>query len=230
MTILECDTISLPSAVERAIARLVECGFFEYGLIGGSWCFPFYDTAIGIKYSFRTLDLDFMVDDALQHRKKIIKDLEAELEDEGFIPTIDYATHLQKFHTADLEIEFLTHRKGNQDKTVLIRPFNVTAQPLPFLNILFSEPMTLKVNSLSGTVRVPSPRSMLLHKMIIAHRRTKESKKAKDLDQCRVLSLYCSRTEVQDLLNQQKLSSSTWKNIQESCEIIGIKPPFVRKS
>jgi hypothetical protein len=31
---------------------LAGCGFFEYGLIGGSWCFPFYDAVIEVKYPF----------------------------------------------------------------------------------------------------------------------------------------------------------------------------------
>jgi hypothetical protein len=52
MTIIECEAVSLPPSVEKAIARLAGCGFFEYGLIGGSWCFPFYDAVIGVKYPF----------------------------------------------------------------------------------------------------------------------------------------------------------------------------------
>jgi hypothetical protein len=231
VTVLELEKIEgLSESVSRAIARMVACGFFEHGIVGGSWCFPFYDAAVGIKYALRTLDLDFMVTDALHRRQDLIRDLEAELEDEGFISTTDYSTHLQKFHKPDLEVEFLTPRKGNRDGTVTIRSFNITAQPMPFLDILFFEPLTLSVKSLGGIVRVPSPRSMLIHKMIVAQRRKKESKKEKDLDQCKVIWLYCNNQDVQDLADQFKFSKDTWKSIVISCGIIGINPPLVPRS
>jgi|GEM_PF-461947 len=222
MTIHKISSISLPQVVFDAIRKVTASGFFQEGIIGGSWCFPFYDAVIGIKYELRTLDVDFMISEALQKRDDLISDLGRELEDEGFISTIDYNTSLQKFFKDGMEIEFLTPRRGNRDDTLLIRPFNVTAQPLPFLNILFNEPISIMVEDLHGIVRIPSPRSLLLHKMIIAHRRQKESKKEKDLDQCKVLSLYCKYEEVQELSNHFNFGRSTWRDISASCQFIGI--------
>lgn len=220
MTIPTFTTIPVPPVVAEAIRSVTASGFFRDGIIGGSWCFPFYDALFDIKYELRTHDVDFMIHDALQKKKELVKDLESELENEGFISAIDYDSHLQKFYKDGMEVEFLTPRKGNRDEILRILPFNITAQPLPFLDILFHEPLSLYVESFGGTIRVPSPRTLLLHKMIIAHRRKAQNKKEKDLDQCKVLSLYCGHFDVQELTGHFKFSKATWKDIATSCQTI----------
>jgi len=51
--------IPLPAQIKDVLGILDESGFFEDGLLVGSWVFPFYKEVFGIEYVLRTDDVDF---------------------------------------------------------------------------------------------------------------------------------------------------------------------------
>jgi type I restriction enzyme R subunit len=68
----------------------------------------------------------------------------------------------------------------------------------------------------------------MLHKLIIAQRRTgrdKESKKEKDLQQCSVLAEAVRTEEIQQIITEYRLSKETRKSMLESCVAIGYTLP-----
>ncbi len=84
-------------------------------------------------------------------------------------------------------------------------------------------PITVSIEDF--TIRIPSPEALMLHKLIIAQRRTgrdKEFKKEKDLQQCLVLADVVRREETLQIATEYRLSKDVKKSIHESCEAIGI--------
>jgi len=81
------------------------------------------------------------------------------------------------------------------------------------------------VNIEDFSIRIPSPEALMLHKLIIAQRRTgrdKEAKKEKDLQQCSVLAEVVRTEEVLKILKEYRLSKDARKFMRVSCETIGI--------
>jgi len=216
--------VNLPLEVEQVMMVLDGSGFFEDGLLVGSWVMPFYRELYGIEYYLRTDDLDF----ALEHevlKKQKSTDIEAALSAEGVNPIMDNLTGLQKFLSGTFGLEFLIHRKGGRDEIVLVSRYNIHAQPLPFLDLLFMA--SVRVETRRYTIRLPSPESLFLHKLIVAQRRKKESKKLKDLEQCSVLAGHLDPGKVLELVRSYKMSKTTIQNIRKSCDTIGIPVDFL---
>ena len=68
----------------------------------------------------------------------------------------------------------------------------------------------------------------MLHKLIIAQRRTgrdKEFKKEKDLQQCSVLAEIVRNEEIMQIIGEYRLSKDTRKSMLESCAAIGYTLP-----
>ena len=112
------------------------------------------------------------------------------------------------------------HRKGGSSPpAVNIPAWQITAQPLPFIDILFLRPVTVSVDG--HTLKIPSPEAIMVHKLIIAQRRTgreKELKKEKDLQQCSSLAEIVRVGEVQRILQERRMSKDVRKEIVKSCE------------
>ena len=69
----------------------------------------------------------------------------------------------------------------------------------------------------------------MVHKLIIAQRRTgqdKEFKKEKDLQQCSALMEIVQVEEIQQIAYEYRLSKDSRKAIQASCAEAGIKLPI----
>ena len=198
----------------RAVSR---AGFFQRSVVIGSWVMLIYQELYGTRYALRTLDVDFAVH--IAHTKsKLRADLKQLITGLGFA---DYlaAEGVQKFTGGGYEVEFIAQRSGGRDKGFLSIPeWNVTAIPLPFINILtdFSD-----VADLSGfTIRFPIPEAFFLHKLIIARKRLSEAKRDKDLEQCAAIMPIINDERMRQVTQGQRFSKETRRHIATSCEVI----------
>ena len=137
-----------------------------------------------------TDDIDFAVISVLKVPNAPDENIPEVLERLGYTSILDYSG-IETFILGTFEVEFITHRRGgNSPPSVVVPPWKVSAQPLPFIDLLFIRPITVYITDFS--IRIPSPEALVVHKLIIAQRRTgrdRELKKEKDLQQCSVLSL-----------------------------------------
>lgn len=209
----------LPVEITGVFRVLDRAGFFSDGLLIGSWAMLFYQEALGFRYVLRTGDIDFAIIQGVSKKPELVADLEAQLVEVGLEPVIDRTTGLQKFLLDLYEVEFLIPRTGGRDNIQLIKKYNVNAQPLPFLDILFIDPITVCLPD--STIRIPRPEALFFHKMIIAQRRKKETKKYKDLEQCQLLAEHIDHATLKTLAHGYKLGRSTIKMIRQSCAAIG---------
>ena len=85
----------------------------------------------------------------------------------------------------------------------------------------------LEINAPEYTVRIPLPEALFLHKLIIAQRRKKESKRIKDLEQCSVLAPHLEPDVLAELAHSYSMSKATVQNIKRSCAAIDIPADFL---
>jgi len=212
-----------PPGVETLLRTLAARGFFERGLLIGSWAFPIYQRTFGIDYPLKTFDIDFALDKAAL---RPTFDLDEALRTMGCLPLDDHQTGLRKYAWAGFEVEFLVHRAGGRDVAKTdIHGLNVTAIPLPFLSLLFHHPVTVDLGDFA--IRVPEAEAFFLHKLVVAQRRRKPVKKANDLAQCRALVPRLDHQLLADAAAHFKGSLKTRRQIRVSCEEIGFSPHFL---
>ena len=166
----------------------------------------------------RTLDVDFAVHIA-HTRSQLRADLKQLITGLGFT---DYlaAEGVQKFTGGGYEVEFIGQRSGGRNKGFLSVPeWNVTAIPLPFINIMmdFSD-----VAELDGfTIRFPVPEAYFLHKLIIARKRQAAAKRGKDIEQCAVIMKVINDDRMLQVTQAQRFGKETRRHIAASCGAIG---------
>lgn len=210
-----------PVEVRELLQALYTVGFFEESMLVGSWVMPLYHDAFGISYTLRTQDIDFAVKLVLADRGEKV-DIEKIITDLGYIPVL-MRSGIRKFTRENFTVEFIAHRKGGrEDKVAMIRKWNITAAPLPFIDILMSFPFTADFGDFK--VRAPLPEAFFVHKLITSQRRIGESKKDKDLEQCSVIAAQLDSGRLKAVTKSLKLSKKSRKALQESCEAIGFLP------
>ena len=127
---------------------------------------------------------------------------------------------VRKFTRENFTVEFVAHRKGGRDdEVVLIRKWNITASPLPFVDLLLGFPFTANFGIFQ--VKAPLPEVFFVHKLITAQRRPGESKRDKDLDQCSIIARQLDPHRLDEVVNLLKLSKKTLKALRTSCDVIG---------
>jgi hypothetical protein len=206
-----------PSEVQELLRAFFSFGFFDESLLIGSWVMPIYQEAFGILYVLRTMDIDFAVKIALSDRAEKV-DLEKVIVDLGYIPVI-MRSGIRRFTHENFTVEFVAHRKGGRDDQVVsIRKWNITASPLPFVDLLLSFPFIADLGNFK--VKVPLPEAFFVHKLITAQRRRGDSKKDKDLDQCAAIARRIKPNRLDSVIRSLKLSKNTQKALRASCEAI----------
>jgi len=184
----------------------------------GSWVMLIYQELYGTRYALRTLDVDFAVHIAhTQHQLRI--DLKQLITGLGFT---DYlaAEGVQKFTGGGYEVEFVGQRSGSRNKGFLSVPeWNITAIPLPFINILMDFSAVAKLDDF--TIRFPIPEAYFLHKLIIAQRRSSGAKRGKDLEQCTAIIQVINNERLRQIAQVQRLGKETRRHIAASCDAIG---------
>lgn len=212
--------------VTDLLRELGRIGFFSHGLLIGSWPMTIYADHFTLAYALATDDIDFAVENAVKVPAKRSETIPEILDRLGYTPVTDYSG-IETFLHGTFEVEFITHRRGGEaPPSVVIPPWKVSAQPLPFIDMLFIRPNTVIIENFS--IRIPSPEGFVMHKLIIAQRRTgqdKEFKKEKDLQQCSALMEIVQDEEIQRIMVEYRLSKDSRKAIQRSCTEAGIVLP-----
>lgn len=214
-----------PSEVRELLQAFYSVGFFNESLLIGSWVMPLYQEAFGINYVLRTMDIDFAVKFALSDKDRSV-DLEKVITDIGYIPVV-MQSGIRKFTHENFTVEFVAHRKGGRDNEVVsIDKWNITAYPLPFVDLLLSFPFIADFESFK--VKAPLPEAFFVHKLITAQRRPGESKRDKDLDQCSIIALQLDPDRLDTVVRSLKLSKKTQKALRASCDAIDFPPQKLR--
>ncbi len=213
-------TPEIPAEILELLSILTQADFFEDGLLIGSWAMLFYQEVLGIKYVLRTGDIDFaLIPEVLKKAKAV--DLEAIFKKSGLDSVTDYSSGLQKFLSEMYEIEFLVHRRGGKSEVKDVRKYNVNALSMPFLDILFMQP--IRVEMPDCQVRIPCSEALFFHKMIIAQRRKEGWKKEKDLEQCAILAERLNIELLSNMAQSYNKSRTTMNSLRKSCEEIGFR-------
>jgi hypothetical protein len=163
-------------------------------VIAGGWAPLIYDHYLlsdKSRVPLRTIDIDIVVPEHLKKRKD--KTVDAILTEVGFKtcfksrhtpPVISYEGTFGEF---EVEIEFLTHRRGARKGQVAVVQEGLHAQILRFINVLLENSINVEIDDfkLEGNkllrVRVPTPGAFVFQKGLTFVRRAKHVKKAKDL-------------------------------------------------
>jgi len=150
----------------------------------GSWTHYFYR----IKFkdttrisAVRSLDIDFLIPTPLRIKKDV--DIQKILEKHQFKITMSYPTGYTKYQNPKLDVEFLIPEIGKEKKSgqIQIDKLHIQANKIRMLNFLqdYTIMVTDKKNNI--TARIPEPAVYVLHKFIVAQRRSNPDKKEKDL-------------------------------------------------
>lgn len=210
-----------PSEVVEIFQALHDAGFFEESMLIGSWVMPLYQNAFGMPYALRTLDIDFAVKLAASDREKK-SDLEGIITALGYVPVM-MQSGIRKYTRENFTVEFVAHRKGGRDdEVVAVRKWNITAAPLPFVNILLDFPFIADFGDFR--VRAPIPEAYFVQKMLTAQRRPGESKRDKDLEQCSVIARRVDPGRLAAVVGSLKLGAKSRKALLASCEAINFPP------
>ena len=207
-----------PPSIHGLLRTISRAGFFDRSVMIGSWVMLVYQELYGVRYALRTMDIDFAVH--IAHKQNQLRaDLKQLIIGLGFT---DYlaAEGVQKFTGGGYEVEFIGQRSGGRNKGFLsVSEWNVTAIPLPFINILmdFSD-----IAELDGfTIRFPVPKAYFLHKLIIAQKRQSVAKRGKDIEQCTVIMQVINDERMLQVVQAQRFSKDTRRYIAASCDAIG---------
>lgn len=210
-----------PPEVLELFQALHKAGFFEECMLVGSWVMPLYQETFGMPYALRTLDIDFAVKFAASDRGKKT-DLENIIAGLGYIPVM-MQSGIRKFTRENFTVEFIVHRKGGRDdEVVAVRRWNITAVPLPFVNILLDFPFIADFGDYR--VRAPIPEAYFVQKLITTQRRPGESKRDKDLEQCSIIARRVDPGRLTTVAGSLKLSAKSRNALLASCEAIDFPP------
>ncbi|MFV2082808.1 MAG: GSU2403 family nucleotidyltransferase fold protein [bacterium] len=206
-----------PPILKDLFKGLSDAGFFESGILAGSWVFPLYKPLFGINYTLSTLDVDLVVQTGVPQSSSKA-DVERIITDLGFLPVTEQSGW-RKYTREGLTVEFLTNRKGNRDGVDLIENLNISAIRLPFLDLLFISPVMVELSRFK--MRVPCPEAMFVQKLVVSQRRVDKDKVSKDLEQCRVLIPILDDSKLAEVMNSRKWSKDVLSKLEISCRKIG---------
>jgi len=179
-----------------------------------------------LAYALVTDDIDFAVENAVRVPAKKSETIPEVLDRLGYTAITDHSG-IETFLHGTFEVEFLIHRRGGDaPPSVVVPPWKVSAQPLPFIDMLFIRPNNVIIEDFN--IRIPSPEAFVVHKLIIAQKRTgrdKMAKKEKDLQQCSALVEIIQVEEVHRIVSEYRMSKDTRNAIQTSCTEAGFTLP-----
>ncbi len=201
----------LMAPIEGILRKFTEVGLWDSGVeIIGAWCFLIYTKYLPVeKYPLKTQDIDFLIP---MPYKGAVFDLSAYFRQLGFQEHFNPDGSMF-FSTADLKIEFLAPQKVRDDKSsVYIRELSIRPQALRLVDILLEDAIDIKVSP-GIWVKVPSPGSFMLHKLLIAASWKRAKKKEKDLKQAIYIGQYIlsDEPESRKLLQLWQHFSPSWK-------------------
>lgn len=197
-----------------------EAGILGEILFVGAWARYFYRGYFtkNERYYPRlaTKDLDILLTEKSKHQPLVVN-VHQKLIDSGY--DHEFLTEgLIKYSKEDLEIEFLIPTNGEW-KIVPVKAYNVKAQQLPYMGMLWNDPVEVQYDKFH--VRLPNPYEYALHKLIVSQRRAKKPTGEQDRkDAEEVLTALAQRKDFQDELKrvyqENKFNSKTTKMIKKS--------------
>ncbi|HVN96214.1 MAG TPA: GSU2403 family nucleotidyltransferase fold protein [Syntrophorhabdaceae bacterium] len=212
-----------PEPVSRLLKSLSSVAFFEESVLIGSWVMPLYREFFSVSYTLRTLDIDFAVQ-LLPGKRSSKTDLHELIISQGFAPFLTQSG-VEKFSKEGFSIEFIAHRRGGRDEDpVFITNWNISAIPLPFVDILIDSSFVARFPEY--IVRAPLPEAFFFHKLITAERRREQTKRAKDLEQCAAIAPHLDQDKLRIVCKSVKLGPGTRSAIRSSCKAIDFPPQF----
>lgn len=200
----------------EVLRRLAKAKVLDEVILVGSWCLLFYREYFhGLPYfpTIRTRDMDLLIPAPAQLPAK--GDLPALLKNLGFIcdfvAVAEFSQQplIKLVHPA-LIVELLIPQKGSgQEQPYPIPQLKMTAQVLPFLHLLTSNTIEVKIEE-ELVIRLPHPATFGVHKLLVSTLRPAhmKEKKEKDLEQASLvlLSLATKHEEEKIKLAFQSLS------------------------
>ncbi len=171
----------LVEPLRSILAKLTKEKMWDSGFeIIGSWCFILYQRLLPIeKYPLRTQDLDILI--PMPYRGKPL-DLIDFFKKLGFSESFNPDGSVF-FSGYKMKVEFLGPEKGDGLKPPkYIKEIAITPQLLHYIDILFEEPIVLKVAK-GVRAKVPAPAAFTIHKLIIATLFKRAGKREKDVRQ-----------------------------------------------
>ena len=193
------------------LRKLTEERAWDAGLeIIGSWCFLLYQKNFPMeRYDLKTDDLDILIPKPFKGKAF---DLAVSLQRLGFIQRFN-ADGSTYFSSSGMKVDFPTKRGRDAAKpSRLVKGLTVAPQELRYLEILFADPLVLKV-ARGVKAKVPAPSAFLLHKLIAATLPERRDKKEKDLRQAVYVAKYVltDRSESDRLLRLWNGLPRKWK-------------------
>lgn len=177
------------------LRKLTKEKAWDAGLeIIGSWCFLLYQKHFPMeKYALKTDDLDILIPRPLKGKAF---DLAVYLQRLGFSQhfNADGSTY---FAGGGMKVDFLA-KEGREGlkRSRLVKGMAVAPQELRYLEILFVEPLVLKV-ARGVKAKVPAPAAFLLHKLVVSTLPERRGKGEKDLRQAVYVAKYALTDRVE---------------------------------
>lgn len=193
----------------RVLKALADGAFFRLeGVLVGTHAFGVLGNLLGVRWrgaAIRTQDVDIA-------RHEILQVAVNDLPDQADVPKIldrlqmgflpipalnpKHPSTSFAIRKSSLRVDILTPEVGRPKKgPVLIKRFNVAAQPLRFLDYLIERPIRGAVIDGGGIlVNVPQPARFAFHKLLVSQERpaAMHAKSEKDLHQaCQVFAILC---------------------------------------
>jgi hypothetical protein len=186
------------SAPARILKAFADAGLFQLGgVLVGTHAFAVIGNVLGVRWRgthLKTQDIDIAGDPNLAIA---LPELHADVPQVldalqmGFLPVPPlnrkHPSTSFKVRGATLRVDFVTPaRKRREEKPILIRRFNVAAQPLQYLDYLLDAHQPAGIVTGEGVlVNVPNPARYALHKILVSRSRslTDHMKMEKDLQQ-----------------------------------------------
>ena len=121
--------------VTDLLREMDKAGFFSHGLLIGSWPMLVYSEYFTLSYGLATNDIDFAIDNAVKIPVTGGETIPQILERLGYTSILDYLG-IETFLQGTFEVEFITHRRGGTaPPAMIIPPWKISAQPLPFIDM-----------------------------------------------------------------------------------------------
>jgi hypothetical protein len=205
------ENVDLMDPVGGLLRAMTRHKLWESGFeIIGSWCFLLYQKHLPLaKYPLRTEDLDILVPRPYRGRPV---DLIRFMQDLGFSQRFNPDGSMY-FTGSRMKVEFVT--KERRDGTLpprYIKEIALAPQELGHLDLLLADPIVLKLGP-GIRAKVPSPSAFLLHKLFLAARAERRSKKEKDVKQAVYIGQYAltERKEKARLLSLWRGLPKKWR-------------------
>ena len=216
MNVLFTNRNILADNVWELLSSLYTVGFLNESMLVGSWVMPLYQESFGINYVLRTQDVDFAIEFANETKPRTtVADIDKIMIDLGYLPIL-LQSGIRKFSRKKFSVEFIGHRQGGREDEMLpIKKWNLSAIPLPFIDILLAFPFTADFTDIK--IKVPLPEAFFVHKLIIAPRRRDRSKQLKDLEQCAIISNALDKNRLKEVVEFLKPSRKTQRAMIGSC-------------